>query len=213
MSGIEHEKKRVNSPEADRRIFAAKYFDGYEEQSLPKKNGKGWHTVRVYVSDAYEPTGGNTRLNRIKLRITILILVFFLFMLLGGTRRSPVNTSTLAMLPYAVSLIAGAYSLVGIVRLLFSRGHMTKYSYKRYCEEVGNGTPAAAAGALLAAVAALFLWFQTGLLTGDCLDYLIPILSFLLSAAAAYGIRSQYRCLPFNEIKGRTPYEDQEREE
>lgn len=201
-------EKRNPALEADKRIFAAKYFDGYEIQSVPKKNGRGWRTVRVYVGDTYEPAGGRARLNAAKLRYAAWILVFFGCMLFGGAWRSPVNSSPLVVLPYSVALIAGLFALIGIGRLLCTRERMTRYSYNRYCREVGYGAPTACAGGLLAAAASLFMLIRDCLIAGAGapIDYLIPMVSFVLCAAAAYAIRAQHERTQFTEIKGREPF-------
>lgn len=205
-------KKRTYALEMDKRIFAAKYFDGYETQSVPKKHGKGWHTVRVYVGDAYEPLGGKARLRAIKLRYSGLIVAFLGLMLFGGSRRSSINNSALAVLPYAVALVAGCFALTGIARLVFTRDRMTKYSYARYCREVNYGASTACAGALVSAIASLFLLIRDGWLSeaGVATNDLIPVVSYALCAAMAYAIHRLYQRAQFAEIKGREPFESPE---
>ena len=200
----ENNKPKEESQQFDHRILAARYFEGYELQSV---NGK---SKRVYVGDTYWPSLDKKVIRLAKLKYTVCMAMFFAFALLGGFQRSPVNSSPLVVFFYAGSLGAGAFALTGIIRFLTSRTAMTHYSYQRYTKETGYCAPAAAflmAGAALVSLV---------LMVGDLKNiggYALPLLCFALAALLAFLVWRSYMGLPFDKKTGREPYAEREEDE
>lgn len=192
-------KPRENDQRFDHRIFATRYFEGYELQTV---NGKA---KRVYVGDTYWPAKGVEAVHSAKPRYTVCLALFFALALLGGFQRSPVNASPWVVLFYAGSLCAGVFALVGAVRFCATRSAMTKYSYQRYEKETGYGAPASAFFMAVATAVSLVLMLGDLKAAGS---YVLPLLCFLLSAALMYAIWRIYSGLPFEKTVGREPCEE-----
>jgi hypothetical protein len=116
-----------------------KYFQGYTTYTVPKKNGKGKKTIRVYEGDLYRLDATNRQCIGKKLLCAGLVLVFYIAGIIAGLQNVDVNKGYFTI-PYIIGLLFGFYCVLGIINLLISRKDMTEFEYKEYSRQIKRGS-------------------------------------------------------------------------
>lgn len=116
-----------------------KYFQDYTTYRVPKGNGKGQRTIRVYDGDVYVLDASDGRRIRKKLLCAGLILAFFILGLIAGFQNVAANKGY-ASIPYVVALLAGVYCGLGVINLTVSGKDMTEFEYREYSKQIVYGS-------------------------------------------------------------------------
>jgi len=108
-----------------------KYFEGYEEMALPKKNGKGTRIVRVYRGDYYLEDVPDSAWRGGKVLYALCYVLSFTAFLAAALPARPGNMTWYAVIPQAVAVLAYFWLLTVVCSRIVSDRRMTISKYKR----------------------------------------------------------------------------------
>ena len=107
-----------------------KYFEDYEEERVPNRDGKGTHIEHKYVGYYYRL--GVKRITRIALRLLYLVLgcLAAACLLFGAARMAHCNTLPVMVILQAVTLLLLIWFVWVLLYYIFVPENMTSYKYK-----------------------------------------------------------------------------------
>ncbi len=130
-----------------------RYFQDYEKEQVPKKNGKGTKTVFKYVGDYYRLNISDGRWKTRKWVFPVLFLLFAAVYIPLALRDVPSNYVWYVGLPTVAMVFPAYFIIYGIVSYIVYKRDLTLREYRESVERLLYGSGAALA---------LNLWIVVG---------------------------------------------------
>ncbi len=197
--GDSYRKGEVDGKKTERSGSRAyqKFFEDYEEITIPKKNGKGTAIRRIYRGSYYRLEASDARWYARKVIYPLLAVVSCLFFGAAAFPYSSANRAWYVNVPQAVTMAVYLWLLVVLCFYIAAPRNVTVYGWKRGYLPMKKALKAQAA-AILATAAATLLHdlFNAAALTAQTFVYLAEYLLGAGMIAVIYCLESRavYGC-------------------
>lgn len=175
-----------------------KYFEGYEENKVLNRNGKGTHIEYTYVG--YYFRQGIRSFSRLLLRILYILMGLAAAgcLLFSSTRRAHCNQMPYMVVLQALTLLAFVWFAWVLIYYVCAPQEMTIYKYKSTALQILKVCKWLTAAFLVdaLAVAADMMFFGAGRESGQ----MICLAGYLLGGLLIFGISLVERALPYERL-------------
>lgn len=128
-NGVQSDMKQPEKQPGKRKNFHERYFEGYAEQKVLKKNG-GYRTQRTYVGTYYRAAGGLAgQVLRRAAYLALYLAAAWLFYW-ASTRQAPGNASWYGIMLAVICLLVLACTFMPLFSYLIAARNMPVYEYK-----------------------------------------------------------------------------------
>ena len=110
-----------------------RFFEGYEEVTIPNRNGRGFRIKRIYRGGYYRQDITTCRWVLLKMIYAFLFILSFCFFANPALRSIPVNSVWYVTISQAVVVALYFWSVTVLCSYIVSGRNMTISKYKRAC--------------------------------------------------------------------------------
>lgn len=185
-----------------------RFEDNYMAVEKPCNNRRGFRIEYVYYGPWYFWDVTDARLRSLKITAGALFFIALETLLLSAGRDTALNYGAVG-LPVGLSLGAGVFSLIGVMRFLFAGRRFTQDLYKDMNRAFTIALPIEAGLLFAATVTAVVVWVKQSLSLSEA----APVFGFFGSAVCLGLLYRSLRKLPFGTAEnGRGKAAPQEEE-
>jgi archaellum biogenesis protein FlaJ (TadC family) len=174
-----------------------KYFEDYEEERVPNRDGKGTHIEHKYVGYYYRL--GVSDAVKIVLRILYLLtgLIAAGCLVFASTRVAHCNTMSYSVILQAITLLTVIWFVWVLIYYILSPKDMTVYKYKSTALQMLRVCKCLAAAFLLNAVlvAADMICFKS-----TAREQMICLAAYLTGCILIFGLKAIEQSLPYERL-------------
>ena len=117
-----------------------KFFEDYEEVTVPKKNGKGSRIRRIYAGEYYRKDCSDSRWIADKIIYLLLAVCSIIFFALAAYPNDPANRAWFVAVGQALTMAVYFRLLIALCSYLVSARNMTVSGWKRACRPLVRTT-------------------------------------------------------------------------
>jgi hypothetical protein len=110
-----------------------RFFEGYEEITIPDKNGRGYQIKRIYRGEYYRQDISDSKWIGLKILYFFLFVGSFCFFAKAALLNLPVNSVWYVTMSQAADVAVYFWSFTALCSYIVSERNMTISKYKRAC--------------------------------------------------------------------------------
>lgn len=125
----EWENSEINSMPKGRFAYN-RFFEGYDEEKVPRKNGKGYSIRRTYTAPWVVQKCSDAEWMRHKILLSLSFFASLAIFIYAGSRRVPGNAAFYAVVLGVFTFISFFLGLISLIRILISPRKMTLWVHR-----------------------------------------------------------------------------------